>query len=164
MVITDNHNSISFLRGCQALTWLSESGGSALRKSIMSKTCSKCKRTKPFSDFYSDIRSKDGYGSWCKDCQSNYLYAYNRSEKGKQSQQKRAKRYHKRHPEKVVAKHAVLSAVRYGRLPRVETQICSCGSTAEEYHHYKGYAKEHHLVVIAVCVNCHKKFHQVMSF
>jgi len=31
MLIVDNHNSNSFLQGCQALSWLSESGGSALR-------------------------------------------------------------------------------------------------------------------------------------
>jgi len=32
------------------------------------KTCSKCKTTKPYSEFYANKRMKDGYGSFCIVC------------------------------------------------------------------------------------------------
>lgn len=32
------------------------------------KTCTKCKETKPLSEFHNDKRNPDGYHSWCKDC------------------------------------------------------------------------------------------------
>lgn len=34
----------------------------------MDKTCSKCKQTKPGSEFYTDPGNRDGLHSWCKDC------------------------------------------------------------------------------------------------
>ena len=161
MLVIDNHNSISFLRGCRVLTWLSELGSSAFKESIMaSKICSKCKQNKLFSEFYKCHNNRTGYQSRCKDCKSRYLYVYDRTERGKRSQRERAKRYHKRHPEKIIAKHAVYSAVRAGLLPKAETFICSCGNQAEHYHHYKGYAKEHHLSVIPMCADCHKLLHK----
>jgi hypothetical protein len=35
------------------------------------KTCSKCKKNKNYSDFNKQSSSKDGYGSWCKQCQKD---------------------------------------------------------------------------------------------
>lgn len=34
------------------------------------KECSKCKTQKKVDNFYSDKRAKDGFHSWCKDCNS----------------------------------------------------------------------------------------------
>ena len=34
------------------------------------KTCIGCNKTKPTSEFFKHIRSKDGFGSHCKDCQN----------------------------------------------------------------------------------------------
>jgi len=36
------------------------------------KTCSKCKETKPYSDFVKNSQSPDGHFWWCKDCQQAY--------------------------------------------------------------------------------------------
>lgn len=36
------------------------------------KPCSKCKEVKPLSDFYRDVRRKNGVTSWCRDCWRKY--------------------------------------------------------------------------------------------
>ena len=40
---------------------------------ISMKTCSKCKKEKPFTDFFRDKQKKDGLRSDCKECQKLYL-------------------------------------------------------------------------------------------
>ena len=40
------------------------------------KLCTWRKILKSYSDFYKDTRSKDGLGSWCKDCES-YIITVN---------------------------------------------------------------------------------------
>jgi hypothetical protein len=58
------------------------------------------------------------------------------------------------------ARTTVNRAVRTGKLPRASTQQCvSCGQPAKEYHHHKGYAREHWLDVEPVCHQCHKDDH-----
>lgn len=39
------------------------------------KTCSKCKRTLPISQFYRNARNKDGYHSACKECHNKEVNA-----------------------------------------------------------------------------------------
>lgn len=36
------------------------------------KHCKKCGQDKPVDQFYAHARTKDGYGTYCKSCQSNY--------------------------------------------------------------------------------------------
>lgn len=43
---------------------------------ILTKTCSKCKKEKPVSEFSQRKRSKDGYYAWCKDCAKAYQAAW----------------------------------------------------------------------------------------
>ncbi len=57
------------------------------------------------------------------------------------------------------AQAAVQRAVRRGVLPKPDSILCDCGTTAVEYHHHKGYAPEHWLDVIAVCQGCHTGEH-----
>lgn len=50
------------------------------------KTCSKCKKNKNYSDFNKQSTSKDGHGSWCKQCQkdsykANKIYKFPPKEK-----------------------------------------------------------------------------------
>jgi hypothetical protein len=42
------------------------------------KTCSKCKETKPLSEFYKHKKTKDGLSCWCKYCLKSYLKEYNK--------------------------------------------------------------------------------------
>ena len=96
---------------------------------------------------------------------------YRQSEKGKVTTKKHTKLYQTNHPENIRAIATVCTAVRTGKLPRPETFFC-CNSTggeggqeclnqAEEYHHYKGYTKEHRLDVVPVCLKCHNRIHKV---
>jgi len=38
------------------------------------KVCSKCKKEKPFSDFYNKSCTKDGKNSQCRQCRLNYVH------------------------------------------------------------------------------------------
>jgi hypothetical protein len=45
------------------------------------KVCTKCKQSKILSEFGKRKRSKDGYGYWCRTCQSGYIKNRSRSSK-----------------------------------------------------------------------------------
>jgi hypothetical protein len=70
----------------------------------------------------------------------------------------RTKHYRNLFPEKYKAHEALTYAVKTGKLPAVQSQKCSVckNKQAQEYHHHRGYDKEHWLDVIPVCSKCHK--------
>jgi len=141
------------------------------------KSCSKCRETKPFLEFFKNRHAKDGYCSWCKSCMLASNKTYRQTEKGKKVIRKAKAKY--RHtpkgkaarcsssarfdalnPNQVKAKYAVNHAVRVGRLPRANTQCCHyCPNPARHYHHWRGYEPEHWMDVLPVCVGCHRKEH-----
>lgn len=83
---------------------------------------------------------------------------YNQSKKGRITRNKAKQTYLVRNPEYNKAISAVNIAVRNGELPRANTLQCHyCPAKAKEYHHHKGYAPEHWLDVVPVCVLCHSK-------
>lgn len=133
------------------------------------KTCSKCKETKPMSEFYKDRSKKDGLRSWCKSCFKRYRKsekskacdkAYKQSENGKATM----KQFNARHPNYRKAMQAVNNAVAAGRLPRPDTLLCSyCPKPAQQYHHHKGYELEHWLDVVPVCLECHRTIHKKIA-
>lgn len=54
------------------------------------------------------------------------------------------------------AHQAVRRARKSGKLPEAsEVQCAFCGEPAQEWHHHKGYAREHWLDVIPLCIPCH---------
>lgn len=55
--------------------------------SVGQKECTKCKFTKPLSEFYVSNSSKDGRNCWCKDCQQQHRQ--NNKYRYKQKKQKR---------------------------------------------------------------------------
>ena len=80
------------------------------------------------------------------------LKKYQQSEKGKAAY----KRFHARHPNHRKAMIAVKNAIKAGKLARSNSRLCHyCPKPAKQYHHWHGYAKEHWLDVIPVCVSCH---------
>jgi hypothetical protein len=86
----------------------------------------------------------------CKATQKRYL----KSEKGKAC---RKSYYLSCDKNKYRARSAVAYAIENSKLPKADSMKCSCGKPAKEYHHYLGYAPEHYLDVIPVCIKCHSK-------
>lgn len=129
---------------------------------------------------------KDGYRNKCKKCQSTHYKEYSQTENGKIAKRKsvnryfqtekgknarkrasksektkiREKNYHLQYPERLKAKSAVNHAIEARQLQHTNNFQCSCGKQAQQYHHHKGYAPEHWLDVIPVCVKCHRKYHK----
>ena len=146
--------------------------GTIMGDSIMKKCCH-CKKTKPFSKFFKNRSTKDGYQSWCKICFYNSVKKYRRTEQGRATQERYRqkeksklkhcfyqKRYCQENKLKVQAHRAVTNAVKSGKLPRPDSLKCFyCPEQANQYHHYLGYAKEHWLDVIALSELCHKSCH-----
>ena len=65
------------------------------------KTCSKCKLTKPYLEFYKHIRHRDGYAGICKVCTKIMVKEwYDKDpEKARKSARDRARRWGQRHKE-----------------------------------------------------------------
>lgn len=149
------------------------------------KTCPRCKETKPLSEFYKNRSEKDGHGGWCKSCALKQTKIYQKTEKGKATVKRRhqsekgktvqkcyrqtkkyktyQKHYQKRyricHPERQKAMDAVNNAIKNGKLPHVNTQLCYyCPNPAQQYHHWS-YLPEYWLDVVPICIKCHRKIH-----
>ena len=85
---------------------------------------------------------------------------YQQSEKGKAARRTAKKNFNARNPNYVKAKAAVNNAVRDGKLPGVNTLLCSyCPNPAQQYHH-PSYEPEHWLDVLPACIKCHKNIHK----
>lgn len=154
----------------------------------MVKRCSQCKQIKPLSDFYKNKAQKDGHRSYCKKCHiifnrrynktekckaakrkynqskkgqiyfKQYYEQYKQSENGKIVRRRNVRNYRIRHPECVIAHHAVEYAVRIGKLlPPGKFKCSYCPQQANEYHHHLGYEPKHYLDVIPICRKCHRK-------
>jgi len=145
-----------------------------MSETIVTKRCCTCKHFKSPSEFHKSHRKrdKDGLQPQCKTCKKQYQQQYRKTEKGKNAQKrykqspkgkntfnKCMNRYRIIHPEYEKAVSAVQCAVQIGKLPRPNSLQCSCGKSAKQYHHYRGYAPEHRLDVVAVCNVCHSKLH-----
>ena len=165
--------------------------GKIMATEIISKRCPQCKQNKSLSDFHKSRREKDGHCSWCKSCMKASNKTYRQTDKGKavnrkkvaiyfQTSKGKAKKteylksprgravsrkavakYHACNPNYPKANHAVTSAIRNGRLPRVNTLLCHyCPEQAEQYHHWHGYEPEYWLDVVPACIKCHNKEHK----
>ena len=158
-----------------------------MSKSIVTKTCTKCKIEQPTSNFYKDASAKSGLCFWCKtcikahraryrksptyqECRQQYYSKnkhgilthnaqYRKSEQGKAVMKRARAKYNANNAQKRQAKEAVHTAIRAGRMLPPGNSICPCGQPAEHYHH-PSYAPEHWLDVIPLCIPCHKKEHR----
>lgn len=139
-----------------------------VRQPTIKKKCSRCKKTKPLSEFRENASRKGGRNNKCGECvvKDRQWYEANREsalrrakewkKKNREREAARAKRDRMKHPEKAKARNAVAAAVRFGRMPRVASLKCfRCENQARHYHHHKGYAEEHWLDVVPVCGPCH---------
>ena len=83
-----------------------------------------------------------------------------RHERYRQRKAENARQWRLNNPDGVHAHDAVKYAIRTGKLPRATDRACAhCGEPAAQYHHHKGYAREHWLEVTPLCVRCHRIAH-----
>ena len=66
---------------------------------MQTKTCTKCKETKPVSEFNKNRRTKDGLMGWCKPCTSEEGRRYREANKEKVAESHR--RYREANKEKI---------------------------------------------------------------
>lgn len=143
-----------------------------MSKTIITKQCSKCKQSKPLSEFHRNRSKKDGYHNQCKICRSVYAKSdkaklhqkkYQQSQKGKSTYCKVSRNYRINNPEKTKARHSIDYAKTSGKLSHPDTLQCNyCPNQAQEYHHYLDYEPEHRLDVQPVCKKCHYKIHSLL--
>ena len=145
---------------------------------IISKICTRCKQTKPLTEFFERKGCKNGYRSCCKTClgekQRRYRETengkknqrqgsrrYRETENGKKNQCKRRQNYRRKYPDRIKAESALDYQIKKCLFPRISTLFCIvCGKKAEDYHHFRGYASENWFDVQPLCKHCHIKIHR----
>ena len=130
------------------------------------KTCFKCDKEKPLSDFYRHSEMADGHLNKCKSCTKRdtkknrrrrleYYRAYDRMRGNRQSAEYRA-RYKDDAPGKAKARHAVSNAIRDGLIARHSCEICGSPRT---HGHHDDYLKP--LSVRWLCPGHHSQWHAI---
>jgi len=91
---------------------------------------------------------------------------YKQSDKGKASGKRRAATQRRIRPNHIAARLAVSHAIEQGKLPPAKECPCNCdycNKQASQYHHWLGYAREHWLHVIPLCLDCHGAYDSISS-
>lgn len=137
--------------GCTYEEYLSQ-------KALGLKWCLMCKQWKAESLFGVDKTRGDGRDTKCCDCRK---VLYKKSYEPRPRVSKKGFRFvEARDGDKEQARARVNLKVQTGQIPNPTAIACSqCQHIGEdrrhEYHHFKGYAAEHHETVIALCSKCH---------
>lgn len=133
------------------------------------KTCFKCGQSKPLSEYYRHAGMSDGYLNKCKECakrdawknrQDNleHYREYDRSRaklpKRISASQSITAEYRKRYPERYRANNLVSSALKGGKLTKLNCWVCGAGKV--EAHH-PDYSRP--LEVVWLCPEHHKEIH-----
>ena len=116
------------------------------------KTCFKCKRAKPLTEFYVHYQMADGYLGKCKECTKIDAYARYKKDREKVDAYDRDRRKSR----KGRARTAVVNAVARGNLIRGPCAVC--GSTERIHGHHDDYDKP--LDVIWLCPKHHGERHR----
>ncbi len=149
----------------------------------MSKQCSVCKETKPFSEYFRNRTTKDGFVSDCKQCRKIYVMKaqstkrlkspngaqfteeqlrerreYNRRWRQENRNKKKAHKRERRRklPYEAKAARVVSYACETGRLTRKPCEVC--GNPKADAHH-DSYYKEDYLRVRFLCSMHHRLWH-----
>ena len=103
-----------------------------------SKICSKCRTTKPRTDFYKDERKRGGLTSQCKDCVKARQNAWNRTEAGKASLAK----FRASNPDKMRAYVAAYGRSEKGKTYRKKYRATEKGKALKKRYLHKRYGGE----------------------
>jgi len=155
------------------VTWYEEKGGRAYKK--------RYRQTEQGKEVHRRESRKYRQSKKGKISQKRGRLKYDKTEKGKaqalKNRQKWIKEKGKEYQRNAVqqnlnqykAYQSVRTAIEKGELPKPSTLPCKfCFDdahlkSAEEYHHHKGYAREHWLDVIPLCKKCHSSYHVRLS-
>ena len=150
---------------------------------MLTKKCSRCKKTKLFTEFHKNKESPDGLQWWCKKCTRAYISNWEQTKVGKESKAKsrkladetgRTKEYNRkyytspkgllasknnreRNSEKVQARNEFRKAMLRGKISYPKRCLKCHHTTQTEAHHYNGYDETHWLDVVFLCRKCHRK-------
>ena len=140
-----------------------------------SKTCFKCQKTLPRSEFYRHSKMGDGLLGKCKECakidtkinRRNHMEFYREYDKtrAKQFHRKKLKAKITKNRRKIVdgyqaAHNAVIRAIKNGVLVKQPCQMC--GSKSFIHAHHDDYSKP--LEVMWLCAEHHKARHAFLSW
>jgi len=150
------------------------------------KTCFKCHKVKPTSDFYKHSQMGDGYLGKCKECtksdvkkhrrdniekvraydktryrenpaRKDGILRYRETTRARELAYARTKARRKKWPDRERAHRAVQYDLSVGKL--IKGPCTKCGSEVNVQAHHPDYSLPHH--VIWLCVRCHLKTHGV---
>lgn len=120
------------------------------------KYCGGCDTTKPISEFYKNISTKDGLHYACMACHREHARKYEKSDKGKKTVRKKVNKMRILHRVKWEAGATLRYAVKTGKI--IKPEICeNCGRKTKLQGHHPDYSKP--LSVLWFCGPCHKLAH-----
>jgi len=130
------------------------------------KTCFKCRRELPLSEFYKHKQMGDGHLNKCKKCTKSdstkhrndnleKIRAYDRMRGNRQTNEYRNE-YKLKHPNKYKAHTLVGNAIRDKKLFREPCEFC--GTKDDIHAHHDDYLKP--LNVCWLCAACHSQWHR----
>ena len=137
------------------------------------KICSKCRSSKPLSQFVKDRRKPSGHASKCLDCKrvSDREFARTYYEINRDDELQRSKEYRGSHPgyakiyyevkkgtQKQLARTALQLAVRQGHIDKPKS-CQECGTRCNPHGHHEDYTKP--LSVMWLCTKCHGMKHRI---
>lgn len=138
-----------------------------------SKTCFKCNKTKPITEFYKHAAMGDGHLGKCKECAKadankhrleniDKVRQYDR-ERGKSKERiaaatEQARRWRAEDKRRMIAHGKVAYAIRSGVI--IKQPCCVCGSS-ESMAHHESYDRP--LDVVWYCQIHHKERHKIMA-
>lgn len=134
------------------------------------KKCSRCKRRKLLTEYYTRKNALDGHQAWCKACmiELSRLRRVEHKEElrewfkehrknNKELYRDQVRNYRARHKDRVSAGLKLQWAIESGKMPPAKELICeACGKAAQDYHH-PDYSKP--LEVVPLCKSCHRRLH-----
>jgi hypothetical protein len=125
------------------------------------KKCPKCGRILPAKCFWTDMATLDHLKSSCIECDNSRTKSIRETDKYKEHRKKQSKRSREKNKQQERARSAVKRQIKKGVIPSPVNLVCIFSLThtdvrpAAEYHHWKGYSKEHEKDVKPACISCH---------
>jgi len=146
------------------------------------KTCCRCDKDKPLSEFYKDSRTPDGLYCYCKSCHKQLINSwrqtpegkaqlkvyfktpeakatrkrYSQTPKGKTANYRCSRRHIKKYPQRARCRWTFSKALRRGKI--IRPSICSlCNIDCKPHGHHPDYSKPYKIVWL--CRKCHRFIH-----